>query len=153
MTDISVGRQDNDVLLARHPTRPSSRVCPPHSTSLDTLTSTHIKPVAPSPQIQHTTCPMPLVKSFPRMRPKSMGLTTSLRWKLTLRAPSRRWSNNVPHLFSSLMLLCLPLVSGPERNDGLDDAGFSIRDPRRRRSHELRRDHEVARVTFRLCAS
>jgi hypothetical protein len=46
------------------------------------------------------------------------------------------------------------LVSRPERNDGLDDARSGLCNPRRRRSHEFRRDHEVvSSIRFRCSRS
>lgn len=119
-------------------------------------TSTHHRTVASSLRIRHTTCPTPLVKSFPKMRPKSTGSTTSLRWRSTLRARFRRWSSNVfdSCWFASSCSRVRPLVSRPEWNDGLDDARSGLCHPRRRRSHEFRRDHEVvSSILFRRSRS
>lgn len=38
---------------------------------------------------------MPLVKSFPKMLQKSTDLITCLQWRSILRAPSKKWLNNV----------------------------------------------------------
>ena len=89
---------------------------------------------------------MHLVRSSPKMLPKSTGSITSLQWKLTLRARSRKWSNNVRFFFLPHRSEFIPEISGPEWHDGIHDARPGFRHPRCGRSNELCRDHEACQI-------
>lgn len=88
---------------------------------------------------------MHLVRSSPKMLPKSTGSITSLQWKSTLQARSRRWSNNVRLPLPRYSEL-IPKISGPEWHDGIHDARSGFRHPRCGRSNELCGDHEACQI-------
>ena len=120
---------------------------------MHTLTLTHA-PHLPrnSRPIPHTTSQMHSDKSSPKKQQKSTALKTSLRWRSTQRAPSKRWSINVCIFFSTCSRASdflaytnhqIFFFSGPEWHDGHHDAGPRVRHSWCRRGHVLCRDHEV----------